>query len=74
VNTLSATYYPTYLRSTGIGAGLGVGRVGAIVGPLLGGFALAHKWSGHEIFLAAAVPAAISMAAMLTLRALRYGR
>jgi MFS transporter, AAHS family, 4-hydroxybenzoate transporter len=74
VNTLSATYYPTYLRSTGIGAGLGVGRVGAIVGPLLGGFALSHQWSGHEIFLAAAAPAAISMVAMLTLRALRYAR
>lgn len=34
VNTVAATYYPTYLRSTGIGAGLGVGRVGAIVGPV----------------------------------------
>ena len=56
VNTLAATYYPTDLRSTGIGAGLGVGRVGAIVGPVLGGFALGHQWSGHAIYLAAAVP------------------
>src|SRR5262249_30729547 len=29
INSLSATYYPTDLRSTGIGAGLGVGRTGA---------------------------------------------
>ncbi|HUQ52158.1 MAG TPA: MFS transporter, partial [Gammaproteobacteria bacterium] len=29
LNALSASYYPTYLRSTGVGAGLGVGRLGA---------------------------------------------
>ena len=33
VNALSASYYPTDLRSTGVGAGLGVGRVGGIIGP-----------------------------------------
>ena len=45
INALSATYYPTYLRSTGVGAGLGVGRVGAIVGPYIGGMLLAQQWS-----------------------------
>ena len=34
INALSATFYPTYLRSTGVGWGLGIGRTGAIVGPL----------------------------------------
>ena len=34
LNALAASYYPTYIRSTGVGAGLGVGRMGAIVGPL----------------------------------------
>ena len=37
VNALAATYYPTALRSTGVGWSLGVGRVGSIVGPVLGG-------------------------------------
>ena len=37
INALSATFYPTYLRSTGVGWGLGIGRIGAIVGPYLGG-------------------------------------
>ncbi len=37
INALSATYYPTSLRSTGVGWGLGIGRIGAIVGPYLGG-------------------------------------
>src|ERR1019366_2807535 len=31
VNSLAAVYYPTYLRSTGIGASLGFGRIGAII-------------------------------------------
>src|SRR5262249_56454028 len=37
LNALSGAYYPTYIRSTGVGAGLGVGRVGAIAGPAIGG-------------------------------------
>ena len=37
VNAFAATFYPTYLRSTGIGWGLGIGRIGAIVGPVIGG-------------------------------------
>ena len=40
INALSATFYPTYLRSTGVGWGLGIGRTGAIVGPYLGGMLL----------------------------------
>ncbi|HXP85135.1 MAG TPA: MFS transporter [Bryobacteraceae bacterium] len=67
VNSLSASYYPTGLRSTGIGASLGVGRVGAIVGPVLVGFALSSRWTSHAIFLSAAVPAVISMLAVLAL-------
>ena len=43
LNALAASYYPTYIRSTGVGAGLGVGRLGAIVGPLIGGYFIAHE-------------------------------
>ena len=59
LNSLSATYYPTDLRSTGIGAALGVGRCGAIIGPYIGGTLLA-QWSNEAVFYAAAVPAAIA--------------
>jgi AAHS family 4-hydroxybenzoate transporter-like MFS transporter len=68
LNTLAATYYPTALRSTGIGWGLGVGRVGAIVGPVLAGELLNLKWSASRLFLAAAVPALIACVVTFSLR------
>jgi len=60
LNSLSATYYPTDLRSTGIGAALGIGRCGAIIGPWIGGGMLHAQWSNESVFYAAAVPAAIA--------------
>jgi AAHS family 4-hydroxybenzoate transporter-like MFS transporter len=68
INALSATFYPTYLRSTGVGAGLGVGRTGAIIGPYLGGVLLAQQWTPQQLFWAAAVPALVSTAVILTMR------
>ena len=61
LNALSASYYPTYLRSTGVGAGLGVGRIGAIVGPH--DRRRARRGSNgrrKQLFWAAAVPALVS--------------
>jgi AAHS family 4-hydroxybenzoate transporter-like MFS transporter len=72
INAFEAMYYPTYLRSTGVGWGLGIGRAGAIVGPVLGGVFMGLRWSTRDIFLAAAIPALVSAIAMLTLgRAMR---
>jgi MFS transporter, AAHS family, 4-hydroxybenzoate transporter len=68
LNALSGAYYPTYIRSTGVGAGLGVGRIGAIVGPGIGGMFMAAHWTTRDIFLAASIPAAISAVAMYSLR------
>jgi MFS transporter, AAHS family, 4-hydroxybenzoate transporter len=65
INALAATYYPTELRSTGIGAGLGVGRMGAIIGPTLASILLGHGWSARDLFLAAAVPPLIAAIAMI---------
>jgi AAHS family 4-hydroxybenzoate transporter-like MFS transporter len=67
LNSLSATYYPTDLRSTGIGAALGIGRVGGIIGPLLGGVMLAAHWSNEALFYAVAVPAMIAALSALLL-------
>lgn len=48
-----ATYvYPTHVRSTGVGWTLGIGRIGAILGPLLGGLLLQMKLGLPNYFLA----------------------
>jgi len=73
INALAATYYPTELRSTGVGSGLGIGRLGAIVGPLIGGQLMAMKWSSRELFLAAAIPALVSAIVMLAMRIVARG-
>ncbi len=36
-NALAAAFYPTAVRATGVGWALGIGRIGSIVGPLVGG-------------------------------------
>jgi AAHS family 4-hydroxybenzoate transporter-like MFS transporter len=68
INALAATYYPTYLRSTGVGWGLGVGRVGAIVGPPMFGALMAQQWNTQQLFWAAAVPAAVTTITIFCLR------
>ncbi|MGH7119177.1 MAG: hypothetical protein ACREFP_09365, partial [Acetobacteraceae bacterium] len=56
-NVVAALVYPTYIRSTGVGWALGIGRIGSIVGPVIGGIMLAERWPLPTIFLAAAIPA-----------------
>ena len=56
-NALAAGYYPTSVRATGVGWALGIGRIGSIVGPLIGGVLLSQKWSTGEVFVTAAAAA-----------------
>lgn len=65
INALSAMYYPTVIRSTGVGWALGIGRIGSIIGPFIGGLMLAAKWTPQQIFMAGAVPALCAAAAVL---------
>jgi AAHS family 4-hydroxybenzoate transporter-like MFS transporter len=67
LNALAATWYPTDLRSTGIGAALGVGRFGAILGPLVASVLVARGWPMEGLFGVAAVPALLAMVAALAL-------
>ena len=57
LNALVASFYPTAIRSTGVGWALGGGRVGSIIGPVLGGIMLSMGWHARQIFLAGAIPA-----------------
>ena len=68
LNALAATYYPTYLRSTGVGWCLGIGRVGAIVGPLFAGELMRRHLPTQQLFFTVAALALIATALMFTLR------
>ena len=56
LNSLSGRIYPPAIRSTGAGWALGLGRVGTIAGPLLGGVLLTLGFRAQGIFIAAAIP------------------
>jgi AAHS family 4-hydroxybenzoate transporter-like MFS transporter len=56
-NALAATYYPTAMRSTGVGWALGIGRIGSIVGPLVGGVMISNQVGVQALFTTAAIPA-----------------
>ncbi|MDQ1538801.1 MAG: transporter, family, benzoate transport protein [Actinomycetota bacterium] len=65
VYALIAHLYPPEIRGTALGMAAGVGRIGAIIGPFLGGAlvtaGLAYPW-GFYIFSAAALLAAVALA------------
>ncbi|SHG13503.1 MFS transporter [Bradyrhizobium erythrophlei] len=66
-NALAATFYPTSVRATSVGWALGIGRVGSIVGPLVGGVLLTMKWSTASVFAAAAAAAMCAALAAFSL-------
>jgi AAHS family 4-hydroxybenzoate transporter-like MFS transporter len=66
-NALAAGFYPTSVRATGVGWALGIGRVGSIIGPLVGGLLLAAKWSTSAVFMVAAAAALCAALAALSL-------
>jgi MFS transporter, AAHS family, benzoate transport protein len=59
------SYYPAQIRSTGIGVASGVGRLGGMIGPILGGFLLTFtlpNYMNFMVFALAGVIAAIALA------------
>ncbi|MFA5677751.1 MAG: MFS transporter [Pseudomonas sp.] len=60
----AAQYYGLSIRSTGLGWASGIGRNGAIVGPLLGGALLGINLPLQLNFIAFAIPGAIAALAM----------
>jgi hypothetical protein len=72
-NAMVAALYPARIRSTGVGWALGVGRLGGIAGPAIGGTLLGFGLPPKEIFLCACGPALVAAACtfLLTLKAAR---
>ncbi|HID65698.1 MULTISPECIES: MFS transporter [Acinetobacter] len=63
-----AQFYPLSVRSTGIGCASGVGRIGAIVGPILTGMLLTLNLPHTMNFVMIAIPAMIAIFAILSLK------
>ncbi|MFL5309808.1 MAG: aromatic acid/H+ symport family MFS transporter [Myxococcales bacterium] len=70
-NALTANSYPTAIRSTGVGWALGIGRIGSIIGPIIGGLLLSLRWPIRQIFLVAAAPVLVASLAALCISFLR---
>jgi len=68
VNALASMTYPVAIRSTGLGWALGVGRVGSIVGPTIGGLMLATATNARSVYLVCIVPALLGIAAVALLQ------
>jgi MFS transporter, AAHS family, 4-hydroxybenzoate transporter len=65
MNAVTASFYPAHIRSTGVGWALGIGRIGSIVGPLLGGLLLGSGWQGTSAVMFAIIPTLIAAGALL---------
>ena len=63
VNGACGKLYPARMRTSGIGWALGIGRLGEIVAPVLGGYLLAVGLPPMRIFLVACLFALIAAAA-----------
>ncbi|HTH75854.1 MAG TPA: MFS transporter [Trinickia sp.] len=67
INALTASAYPAGIRATGIGWGLGIGRAGSILGPMVAGQIAMLGASDRTIFVASALVALASGTMMLAL-------
>ncbi len=73
-NVIAATVYPVEIRSTGLGWALGIGRLGSIMGPLIGGYLLGAGWAATSLFVVAAAAATFAALAGLGLALAQKGR
>ena len=74
LNVTAAMIYPTSLRANGSGWAQGIGRVGSIAGPLLGGVLIAAKMPVEQLYLWSALPFVIGAIACFGLmRSLQTG-
>lgn len=71
LGAFASTCYPDTLRARGVGWGLGIGRIGSIASPLLGGAALAAGMSVDTIISTLAAPAAVCCLVMVVIARLQ---
>lgn len=62
-NACISTFFPSNMKSTALGTALGVGRLGAIMGPTIGGLLLASNGESYWSFIAFSIPAFLAFLA-----------
>ncbi|OMP66312.1 MFS transporter [Domibacillus epiphyticus] len=71
-NPYISEFYPKEVRSTGVGVTVGVGRIGAILAPLIIGLLLATSLEPQSAFMAFAIPSILGSIALLFVQE-KYG-
>ena len=56
MHSIAGRFYPTFIRSNGVGWANGVGRIGSILGPVFGGVLIGLDMPIDELFYVAAIP------------------
>lgn len=74
LNATSGTIYPTAYRSNGSGWAFAIGRLGSVLGPIIGGFLIARRLPMNQLFLVAAIPPLLGAIASFFLARLYRGR
>lgn len=74
INATSAMIYPTSIRSNGSGWAFGVGRFGAVAGPIVAGILIGLHLPIASLFLFLAIPLLIATIASIILARLYYLR
>ena len=59
--------YPTRVRNTGTGWALGIGRLGAVIGPYIAGVLISAGWERPSYYVALAMPLLVSAVVLLWL-------
>jgi AAHS family 4-hydroxybenzoate transporter-like MFS transporter len=69
LNASAGLIYPVSCRPTGVGAALGVGRIGSLSGPLVGGYFMAQHLPIQQMFYVPMVPLTLAVLATVVLLA-----
>jgi len=64
---LAPLLYPAHVRSAGAGAAVGIGRIGSIIGPLVGGALRQAGWSAGHVLVAMLPVALVAGAAVFAM-------
>lgn len=72
INAMSANYYPTEFRTTGVGWSLGIGRIGSVIGPVVGGWLMSIQGlTTEQVFYFVSIPSLIIIAMLLLQKSLK---